>query len=200
MNPFEVLLPELWKLIRVHLTTQWSARYRVHLQRTCKEAHRLDPGLIVAHGWRKLLEEIEREAPTPRIKWQRWDTAILMLETFAKSNVWQSTAYREPTAVTTTTHGKDRWYLHMYWNLVAGCSVHLFFEREAEYAWQLDVEVVKIKGDDTKDTVTLMHKTLPELLAAAPFLGLGVEPILMRHWAAHRVLRSLVTPFSHGSL
>jgi hypothetical protein len=195
MNPFEILLPELWGLIRDHLTTQWGARHRVHLQRTCKEAHRLDPGLIVAHGWRKLLEEIERDAPTPRIKWQRWDTAILMLETYVKTKVWKSSAYREPDDVTAMQHD-NRWYLFLYWNLGAGCHIRLYFERESKNAWQLDVEIVKIKGDDTKCVTSVARKTLSELMAVAPFLGLGVDPDLMRHWAKQGDLISLIMPGS----
>lgn len=58
-NPFDVLFPELWGEIRSHLSQEWDATDRICLQRTCKEAYRLDPGPLMAGGWARLIQQAE---------------------------------------------------------------------------------------------------------------------------------------------
>jgi hypothetical protein len=48
---FRVLFPEIWAMIHRELVTPLDARARVSLQRTCRAAHALDPGLILAPLW-----------------------------------------------------------------------------------------------------------------------------------------------------
>jgi hypothetical protein len=52
MGIFHILFPEIWAKIHLELVTPLDARDRVSLQRTCKAAHALDPGLILAPIWR----------------------------------------------------------------------------------------------------------------------------------------------------
>jgi hypothetical protein len=54
MAIFQILFPDIWAKIHLELVTPLDARDRVSLQRTCKAAHALDPGLILAPKWREV--------------------------------------------------------------------------------------------------------------------------------------------------
>jgi hypothetical protein len=59
MAIFKCLFPEIWAILHGELVTPLDARDRVSLQRTCRAAHALDPGLILAPRW---LEAWHRES------------------------------------------------------------------------------------------------------------------------------------------
>lgn len=65
-SPFNVLFPEIWSMLHRELMTPIDARDRVALQRTCKAAHCLDPGLILAPRWLSTWEEDIKEEDIPR--------------------------------------------------------------------------------------------------------------------------------------
>jgi hypothetical protein len=51
MDIFALVPREIWAILHGELVTSLDARSRVNLQRTCKAAHALDPGLILAPAW-----------------------------------------------------------------------------------------------------------------------------------------------------
>lgn len=192
MNPFDVLLPELWVLVRGHLHSQWGCWDRVALQRTCKEAHRLDPGLILPKAWENLLKHIEDNAPNKPTQWQRCLDVLVLFETFVKSRVWNQECHKLPFDVYESEPTTNRWTVCLRWWSGLGVEIRLFYERTASCPWQLEVEVEAVDGDSTAEMVVIKKKTLDEILQVAPTLGQGVHPEMMRLWAARGMLRRLV--------
>jgi hypothetical protein len=74
MALFHILFPEIWAKIHQELVTPLDARDRVSLQRTCKAAHALDPGLLLAPKWHEAwntVMDVEKGVITRNMKRHR---------------------------------------------------------------------------------------------------------------------------------
>jgi hypothetical protein len=202
MNPFPILLPELWALIRGHLCTHWDARWRVALQRVCKAAHALDPGLILAAGWRDEMALLDSNTPHLGLRYQRYAMLLEMMTEMHACRLWDEPWFIEPDVVHVYLY-KDtgkRCYVRAAFDLSVDCSLYVDYDPARKkknkpnepHGMPWDCEVWVRANDDTSHSSYPRHfATLQALIQSVPMLGRAVSPELIRLWGSRGKLGNL---------
>jgi hypothetical protein len=193
MNPFPILLPELWVLIRSHLCTRWDARSRVRLQRVCKAARALDPGLILAVGWRDAMAALDGNTPSLVLRYRRCAELMYVMTEFFTTNLWDEPWFKEPSLVCVYTVHTGSPETLVRTNFVLDVA--------ASYVLSIDYSPTKSTPWRCKffiyDAVYERHAarkfaTLQDLLTGTPMLGQGLDPRLIGIMLDHGQVANLL--------
>jgi len=182
-NPFPLLLPELWQLIRTELMTPTNAVARVRLQRTCKAAHVLDPGLILAPCWHGVWTHAD-----PEMKVALLFTLQRMHRNKLFEKAWCPALYQIHIHHTHKTDRVPR--VRVTWILNKTKHVYLDYyphRENKEHSWGLGLYDTHRK----EFIFTRLAPTLNTMLKACPFLLFGVADYLMEARSADEDLTSL---------
>jgi hypothetical protein len=189
MNPFDVLLPEIWALIRGHLQTSLNARDRVSLQRTCKAAARLDGGVILAPAWAKI-KAILTENVSPHMSWrQQTDLWDAMKDTM-QVRLWDETWVPSRVKAIASVVGPAAWVMGVQWVPVPWMDVTIQYRRldAVKIRWEYRLAVFKEGGERTPESKVAEAITttpsLVDLMNKVPLLGMGYHPQLIKIWVA----------------
>jgi hypothetical protein len=186
-NPFLALLPEIWAIIHRFIVTWSDAESRVALQRTCKAAYSIDPGLILASGWLLPWDEADKSI-------ERKIAVLGMLREMTQNGLWQRSWFPSPDHINfeewsySDEEVPNRWYLLLKWDLTPLAEAYLDYDpsEPPENRWTLEVEYV------TNGTVLFVRATtLKKLLKACPMLCFGVSEELLHIRASENDLESL---------
>jgi hypothetical protein len=190
MNPFEILLPELWALIRAELCPGWDSRPRVMLQRTCKAAAALDPGYIYAPVWVDFRKRAQAYGKDTNLYWA--DLKHIH-EMFHVHELLDQPWFIPPTRTRLWSTHCDRWLVLFDWVLAPDIFIKLNYIGRESNAWEWSLwtndEGYNFECDEE---VFVSKPTLGEILLEAPTLGMGVCPQLIRLWSKDADLQSLV--------
>jgi hypothetical protein len=197
MNPFDVLLPELWALIRDHLQTQWNGRSRVALQRVCKAAAALDPGIILAPAWQEIHTILQRDV-SPPVFWQRqidlWDAMAEIDKSRLLEAEWCAPVEAD---VVCKCPNSTAWSFGLWWDVVPWIGISFQYKSTPiQLFWKYQMLVVK-PGDPMNvshkvNSVLASYPTVAEALRQVPLLGMGYHPLLIKTWAEEGVLQQRV--------
>jgi len=177
---FDGLLPELWRLIRWELETYDDAASRVQLQRTCKAAYALDPGLIRAPGWKSLcIQHPDRQ-----------QHVLAMLKEVDAARLfglpWFETTFRYMFL------GDDQspdWSIDLRWDIPCNGYCCLSYEPYMPInKWHIQLEA---SHNAVSSIIEVAASTLADLLIMFPTLCFGASEELMKTRILDRDLSSL---------
>lgn len=182
-NPFLVLMPELWATVHALLVTPWDAVPRVALQRTCKAAHALDPGLILAPHWRALWQASGID-PEKKI------AMLTILHSVHTNQLFEEPWCPVPDSIRFCCGADDAdWYTRFTWRTASSMqhTVLDYYPYYIDNRWAVGIKRTK----QTDWDVSVMAHTLPLLLLKCPMLCFGVSDHLFELRAAANDLKSL---------
>ena len=190
-NPFHVLLPELLGLIRAMLTTRHDVSSRVALQRTCKAAHALDKGLILASVWQTIYDDdVEKTTARPVIAFdaRTQDHFLKMIREIHQTNLFARPWFPSEFTV---RHMEDQYSqannhnmcINLYWGLPLHRG-YLLIDIIHTPEWDTRPERWYLHGDGKSDSdLEVGATTLDGLLDKCPTLGCGVHiDLLQAHY------------------
>jgi len=185
MDPFQALLPELCQLIYDRLTTPWDARNQVALQRTCKAANRLRPGLIWAPRWSAFIAYLNRNQ-APVVQWTVLSRVYTLMAAVFKELLFDKPWFVVPHV--TLRHGTTsaiwmEWPLGTVNNTVLTAILEYKQERASD-PWRCAVQVSEGERNGPMNTIVQrVAVTLHDLLVKVPFLHFGVSPERLHRWS-----------------
>lgn len=187
-DPFPVLLPELWELIRVELLTDTNdASSCVALQRTCKAAYRLKPGLILTPIWHRMWA-----ASAPHFQ----EMSLHMLRALTNANIFKEDWFPLVGTVALSPETDDCYAaVYVAWRLTPYICVYLSYSpgKDVRDVWYCNLQ--RIPKPPGYKTVYIFAPTLTAMLEKAPTLCFGASPALLEwHIAANDVHALFVKP------
>lgn len=209
VNPFSVLLPELWINIRTHLVSPYDARDRLCLQRTCKAAYALDPGMsglpsgmILAPAWHALYDTATLDSFMRRIR--KWDDVLTTLKAVIDMHLLDKPWFVPPRAleIKDYTDGLiygNYWSVRVLWDLGAGISLVLECDpyRRGTSGWNLKMVVPPSLFIALTSTMSIESSSLQALLSKCPRLGFGMSTDVIQERAADNDLEALFVRRDH---
>jgi len=173
-NPFEIILPELWQLIRDETETFDDATTRVQLQRTCRAAHALDPGLILADMWDDLIQQREDRKQHVLDMLKEVDAARLFEQPWFEFTFEGEFSDNDPTDMEGLL--SDEWSIDFRWDLPCNSWFYLMYQPEHPLIrWTIQMETRASNAIG----VALSTSTLVELLTMCPILCFGASEHVM---------------------
>ena len=192
-NPFTVLLPDNWKIIRSHLMKDFDSRDCVALQRTCKAAYAMDPGLLWAPFWRSsrsvLSDTGVSKTKTPGLRFEMSARKYTMMDVLFKSGICDNPWFIPPVLLEIecypTEGDGDSCFLSLTWNLGPGVRMEIIYDKNGVHdnsrtAWCYCLKVLEplewidgVRLSNREEEVDA--KTFQGLLKKVPMLGMGIS-------------------------
>jgi len=169
VNPFGLLVPDNWTLVRQHLVNTHDARDLVCLQRTCKAGYALHTDLILGPAWQALYDEVAKKPFMTRI--QQWGFILTVLQEVTKQRLWDKPWFKPP--VLTLQPNNGYYYIQMAWSLDATLGFALQCA-PASTGWSLQL----VTGAICKYVITA--NTLAGIMEKSPMLCFGIDPEIIR--------------------
>jgi hypothetical protein len=199
-NPFDYLFPELWGLVRGLLSHPWDGRGRVSLQRTCRAAHGLDPGLHLAPEWASALSVLALTTTNQVFRYDGCAVLMLALEQVDRARLWD-TVFAMPERVFVAMGPMAI----LEFDLGGWCKLQLRCQRQwrwpGDTRWMVTVNVMRRESrigamprrNAYAEHSTWMHfNTLEDAMKTVPMIQQGAKPGTLRLWAKQGKLESLV--------
>lgn len=181
----ELLLPEIWRLIREHLMHPWDARDCVALQRTCRATYDVAKGILLAPLWHAPWAQCYSR--NVRVTYQKRLDVLTVLTAIHASGLMDKTWLAVPVKIRFVDVPGD-YSISIRWRL--GLAFEGFVEYQKSDTTNKKQWVLQVI-DKPHESLEVYAATLPVLLAKCPMLCFGVSEELIHMRAAATDLESL---------